>query len=230
MNGCIMSKQKRDVWIKATAYAAGFLLIASTAANADWINSIVNGTTNNAKERVTEKVLRDHGLDKSSRKTFGPYTCKDDCSGHQAGYNWAKKKAVRDSAQCKSNSQSFTEGCLYYARQTNDREEEMLTAATHVYLTFKESGVQGLVREVKSCYANRPKDMYCVNIDIGSRYIDDIGVQYEGFPHTDYFDDVLWEARTSKLFVKEGVSMDRYRKYRAVVYRNMAQAIARLMK
>ncbi|WP_273793187.1 hypothetical protein [Brucella anthropi] len=225
-----MSKRKRDVWIKATMYATGFLLIASTAANADWINSIVNGTTNNAKERITEKVLRDHGLDKGSRKTFGPYTCKDDCSGHQAGYNWAKKKAVRDDAQCRSNSQSFTEGCLYYTQQTNDREEELLKAATHVYLTFKESGVQGLTREVKSCYANRRKAMYCVNIDIGARYIDDIGVQYEGFPRTAYFDDALWERRTSELFVKEGISIARYRKYRASVYQKMAEILNNLMK
>lgn len=38
-------------------------------------------------------------------------TCTKDCSGHRAGWYWAKKKAVTNDTQCSSRSPSFTGGC-----------------------------------------------------------------------------------------------------------------------
>jgi hypothetical protein len=43
-----------------------------------------------------------------------PWNCKEDCSGHQAGYNWAANKNMHNSMDCAGNSQSFIEGCEYY--------------------------------------------------------------------------------------------------------------------
>lgn len=43
---------------------------------------------------------------------FKGYRCTKDCSGHKAGYNWAKQKGVTATNQCKlGNSNSFWEGC-----------------------------------------------------------------------------------------------------------------------
>jgi hypothetical protein len=47
--------------------------------------------------------------------TFKGFNCKDDCSGHRAGYSWAMRKGITDTSQCGGNSQSFYEGCLAYA-------------------------------------------------------------------------------------------------------------------
>jgi hypothetical protein len=45
------------------------------------------------------------------RKTFGDYHCKSDCSGHQAGYDWAERNEITDHADCHGKSRSFIEGC-----------------------------------------------------------------------------------------------------------------------
>lgn len=37
--------------------------------------------------------------------------CTDDCSGHDAGYEWAEEHDITDADDCTGNSQSFIEGC-----------------------------------------------------------------------------------------------------------------------
>lgn len=43
--------------------------------------------------------------------------CTDDCSGHLAGYNWARRKNIMLTSQCGGNSQSFIVGCMSYASE-----------------------------------------------------------------------------------------------------------------
>lgn len=50
-------------------------------------------------------------------KTFGRYDCTRDCSGHQAGYDWAERKGITDPDDCGGRSRSFIEGCRAYARE-----------------------------------------------------------------------------------------------------------------
>lgn len=50
-------------------------------------------------------------------RTFGDFDCTEDCSGHAAGYRWAKKHSIEDEFDCpQGNSQSFHEGCIAYTR------------------------------------------------------------------------------------------------------------------
>jgi len=51
-----------------------------------------------------------HHSPKSNMSLHG-YPCTVDCSGHDAGYDWAKGKGITDPAQCSGNSLSFIEGC-----------------------------------------------------------------------------------------------------------------------
>lgn len=51
---------------------------------------------------------------------FHGYDCTEDCSGHQAGYDWAEQNNVGNASDCGGNSQSFTEGCEAYANEHND--------------------------------------------------------------------------------------------------------------
>ena len=41
-------------------------------------------------------------------------TCLDDCSGHIAGYEWAKKRDFLDYEECSTGNSSFDEGCELY--------------------------------------------------------------------------------------------------------------------
>lgn len=50
-------------------------------------------------------------------RTFHGYICTDDCSGHEAGYNWAMINGVDDEYECTGYSQSFIEGCIAYVEE-----------------------------------------------------------------------------------------------------------------
>ncbi len=49
--------------------------------------------------------------------TFKGYACTDDCSGHEAGYNWAEEKGISDENDCGGNSNSFIEGCVSFVEE-----------------------------------------------------------------------------------------------------------------
>lgn len=48
---------------------------------------------------------------------FHGYDCRDNCSGHEAGYAWAERKGITDPDDCSGNSDSFVEGCIAYAEE-----------------------------------------------------------------------------------------------------------------
>jgi len=50
-------------------------------------------------------------------RTFNGYDCTEDCSGHEAGYEWAEKNDINDIYDCNGNSQSFNEGCESYVEE-----------------------------------------------------------------------------------------------------------------
>lgn len=51
---------------------------------------------------------------------FMGYPCTDDCSGHRAGYQWAKDSGIDDPDDCRGKSNSFIEGCRAYAEDLQE--------------------------------------------------------------------------------------------------------------
>jgi len=54
---------------------------------------------------------------------YGTYEgdgCTVDCSGHDAGYNWAQENGIDDPDNCGGNSWSFEEGCRSYAEENTE--------------------------------------------------------------------------------------------------------------
>ncbi len=49
--------------------------------------------------------------------------CTDDCSGHDAGYQWAEDNAIGDADDCEGKSQSFIDGCVQYVEENKDGDE-----------------------------------------------------------------------------------------------------------
>lgn len=47
----------------------------------------------------------------------GNYFCTDDCSGHEAGFNWARENDLEDDTDCDGKSTSFNEGCEAFVAQ-----------------------------------------------------------------------------------------------------------------
>lgn len=52
-----------------------------------------------------------------SGEEFHGYPCTDDCSGHEAGYQWAEENGITNPDDCGGNSNSFMEGCQAYAEE-----------------------------------------------------------------------------------------------------------------
>lgn len=55
--------------------------------------------------------------------SFNGYECTEDCSGHEAGYEWAEKNEIEDDDDCDSKSNSFTEGCISYLDEKKTEQE-----------------------------------------------------------------------------------------------------------
>lgn len=53
----------------------------------------------------------------SGSSTYNGYECTEDCSGHEAGYNWAEENDISDEYDCDGNSNSFNEGCVSYVEE-----------------------------------------------------------------------------------------------------------------
>lgn len=66
--------------------------------------------TGSAEDGCNEYVKENY----SGYKTFHGYDCTEDCSGHEAGYEWAEENDIDDTYDCDGNSNSFVEGCEAY--------------------------------------------------------------------------------------------------------------------
>lgn len=58
-----------------------------------------------------------------TKKTFGNYTCTEDCSGHQAGYDWGESYQICDTSYSNGKSESFNEGVRQWAEDNCDNTE-----------------------------------------------------------------------------------------------------------
>lgn len=74
------------------------------------------------KEFLTVTLLVLCTTNNVEARTFHGYPCTKDCSGHEAGYEWAEANSITDPDDCSGNSQSFIEGCEAYVEEYNDEE------------------------------------------------------------------------------------------------------------
>jgi hypothetical protein len=58
------------------------------------------------------------GLTTADAATFDGNPCLGDCSGHQAGYDWAEQNDVDDESSCSTPSASFNQGCESYVEES----------------------------------------------------------------------------------------------------------------
>ena len=56
-------------------------------------------------------------------QSFLGYPCTVDCSGHEAGYEWAEQNGVDSAWGCGGNSNSFIEGCQAWAEEQQEEQE-----------------------------------------------------------------------------------------------------------
>lgn len=77
--------------------------------------------------QMTRPALQKHAAPRPSPRVPAPphnwqgYRCADDCSGHEAGYQWAEQNGIDDPDDCGGRSQSFIEGCEAYAEEAQQQ-------------------------------------------------------------------------------------------------------------
>lgn len=63
-------------------------------------------------------------VDASDVEDAGDYACTQDCSGHEAGFQWAQEQNATDSSDCGGNSQSFIEGCEAFVEARQEQADQ----------------------------------------------------------------------------------------------------------
>jgi hypothetical protein len=90
-------------WIVA-GLVVGWLLFFSDKKEPEYITrEFKNG--NSLEVEVDDSITSDN------------WDCTGDCSGHNAGYEWAADKGIDEPGDCGGNSVSFIEGCEAYANE-----------------------------------------------------------------------------------------------------------------
>jgi hypothetical protein len=80
-------------------------------------------------QSANEQLRPDSISQEVPARQFGGHTCTGDCSGHEAGYNWAEEHAIDDEDDCEeagdtSNSPSFAEGCKAYVNGDSSTDDD----------------------------------------------------------------------------------------------------------
>jgi len=96
--------KKKDAAIIAVV---AIMVIGLLAASTYWVNK----STENS---LAERNLKYPNLEFQQAMDEAKFVCTTDCSGHKAGYDWAKGKGLKELEECGGKSQAFKEGCLAY--------------------------------------------------------------------------------------------------------------------
>ena len=94
-------------------FASIFWIVLAIGALIYWSNS---DDHRSQASTTTAEDDSDHGS-ADDPGTFHGDPCTVDCSGHQAGYDWADQHDIDDEDNCVGNSESFIEGCKAYVRE-----------------------------------------------------------------------------------------------------------------
>jgi hypothetical protein len=84
------------------------------------------GTDTIMRTIFTILIFAGLSLCQASAQNFHGYPCTQDCSGHEAGYQWADDQSITSTDDCSGNSNSFVEGCNAYVEENypEDNEDE----------------------------------------------------------------------------------------------------------
>jgi len=115
-------------YLKICLYCSVAVFFSITLSSCDY-NGGSSGSANSDSKTTTttpsapaqsQPITTPKSTPTYSSPTFHGNTCTGDCSGHEAGYDWAEEKGITDPDDCGGNSTSFIEGCESYAQEQGD--------------------------------------------------------------------------------------------------------------
>ena len=89
---------------------------------------------------------------------------------------------------------------LLAAKPITDNEAQLDKAVHQFAATYQQSGLQGAIQEIQSCYADAQADkLYCLYLDTAARIVDIKAATSYHFPTDAYFSDDAYSERIIKL-------------------------------
>jgi hypothetical protein len=82
-----------------------------------WLYSSSLSSSKSSSSSYTTGRYDEYEAEIDDDVTSDNWNCTEDCSGHEAGYEWASDNGISDSSDCGGNSNSFIEGCEAYANE-----------------------------------------------------------------------------------------------------------------
>jgi hypothetical protein len=115
---------KKVIW--AIIIAVGLVLLLTHSKTDVGGTSAVTSTPSNSDSSANESD--DTSTEERTSSTFAGSPCTSDCSGHEAGYNWAEEHGIDDESDCDtaggtSNSPSFAGGCRAYVQENESTDD-----------------------------------------------------------------------------------------------------------
>ncbi len=89
-----------------------------------------------AAHEVAEEEAEDTYSSMSYQDAGAPYGCTQDCSGHDAGWQWAIENGASDVSDCYGSSSSFIEGCWAYVESVQSAAEAAVADAEDAHGDF----------------------------------------------------------------------------------------------
>lgn len=104
---------------------AGFQDIAVfRCTDSNGIPHYINYPRAGCDELLVRVTIQQSTLQPVTVPRFQGYGCTSDCSGHTAGYQWAERNGIGSPDDCSGRSQSFVEGCMAYAEEQMESDDE----------------------------------------------------------------------------------------------------------
>ncbi len=101
-----------------------------------------------------------------------------------------------------------------YARTAKEMQKEMNDAVSTVLKIYKNEGMSGLINFTSQCYnQTKNNEFVCVYIDLASRYLDQMMVEQNKLPPTEFFGDELFGPRIFGVFVNKNMDEAKSNEY-----------------
>ena len=118
-------------WSLLTFFCASLALVGCESGSTDGSYEEREEVSEERAE-FDEDSARDDAVSDLSGETFQDVgdtsRCTQDCSGHDAGWQWAQDNDVTDSSEC-SGSGSFADGCEAYVEELDSLVDDAKEAA-----------------------------------------------------------------------------------------------------
>lgn len=97
-------------------------------------------------------------------------------------------------------------------RTADEVQHDLINAIDSTIITYKQSGIWGLMEKVTKCYESEPNKFFCVYLDASSKLFEN-SFRPPEFPAEEFFGDEAFHRRVAPIFIESRMDYDTANKY-----------------